>query len=159
MTETIASLIERLNIEREKTVAFFSALTANQWNQTIYTGDSPWTPRNILAHTISAEGEFLRLFRDVQAGGAGAPLGFFADEFNAAEQERLGSLSQQELLSEFLRHRAEMIEWVRGLSTDDLEKTGRHPVLGDIPLWEMIKALTLHAHLHARDIRRFFEVA
>ena len=159
MTETIASLIERLNTERDKTVAFFSALTADQWRQPVYTGDAAWTPRNILAHTVSAEGEFLRLFRSVQAGGVGAPLGFFADEFNASEQERLGNLSQQELLSEFLRLRAEMIAWVGALSDVDLEKTGRHPVLGDIPMWEMIKALTLHAHLHARDIRRFFEVA
>jgi len=159
MIETIASLIERLNAERDKTMAFFSTLTVEQWRQPVYTGDPSWTPRNILAHTVSAEGEFLRLFRDVQTGGSGAPLGFFADEFNAAEQEALGDLTQQELLSEFLRLRAEMTAWVRTLSNTDLEKTGRHPVLGDIPLWEMIKALTLHAHLHARDIRRFFGVA
>ena len=158
MTETPTSLIERLIAERDKTIAFFSALTANQWRQPVYTADPTWTPRNILAHTVSAEGEFLRLFRSVQAGGVGAPLGFFADEFNASEQERLGNLSQQELLSEFLHLRAEMIAWVGTLSDTDLEKTGRHPVLGDIPLWEMIKALTLHAHLHARDVRRFFEV-
>jgi hypothetical protein len=159
MSEDTATLIDRLQAERDKTVAFFSALTADQWTSPVYSGESPWTPRNILTHTVSAEGEFLRLFRDVQTGGAGAPLGFFADEFNAAEQERFRGQSPQELLDEFLRRRAEMMDWVRGLSTADLEKTGRHPVLGDIPLWEMIKALTLHAHLHARDIRRFFEVA
>jgi uncharacterized damage-inducible protein DinB len=159
MTDTVEMLLARLQSERDKTADFFSALTAEQWNSPVYGGPPAWTAREILAHIVSAEGEFLRLFRDVQIGGAGAPLGFFADEFNAAEQDRFRGQSSQELLSEFLHRRAEMMNWVGSLSAADLEKTGRHPVLGDIPLWEMIKALTLHAHLHFRDIRRSFDVA
>ncbi len=152
-------LLARLQSERDKTVAFFSALIAEQWTSPVYGGPPAWTAREILAHIVSAEGEFLRLFRNVQAGGAGAPLGFFADEFNAAEPERFRGQSPQHLLSEFLRRRAEMMDWVGSLSTADLEKTGRHPVLGDIALGEMIKAETLHAHLHFRDIRRSLETA
>jgi hypothetical protein len=159
MTETVDSLLARMQSEREKTVGFFSALSAGQWASPIYGEPAVWTAREILAHIVSAEGEFLRLFRDVHSGGAGAPLGFFADEFNAAEQERFRGWSPQELLSEFLRRRAEMMDWVGSLSAADLEKTGRHPVLGDITLGEMIKAETLHAHLHFRDIRRFLGVA
>lgn len=159
MSEDTTTLLNRLKDERDKTVAFFSALTADQWTVPVYSGPPAWTAREILAHIVSAEGEFLRLFRDVQAGGVGTPLGFFADEFNAAEQERFRGHSPQDLLAEFLRRRAAMMDWVGTLSEADLGKTGRHPVLGEIPLWEMIKALTLHAHLHFRDIRRFFGIA
>jgi hypothetical protein len=157
MSEDTGTLLARLNSESDKTIMYFNALNDNQSLKIIYSGTAAWTPRNILAHIVSAESEFLRLFQNVQTGGAGAPLGFFADEFNAAEQERLRGYSMQELMDEFLRLRKNMIDWVANLPSEDLLKTGRHPVLGEIPLWEMIKALTLHAHLHTRDIRRFFE--
>lgn len=156
MTETIVTLLDRLNLEHDKTLAFFSALKNGQWDQSIYTEKVNWTPRNILAHIVSAEGQFMQLFRNIQSGGSGTPEGFIMDEFNAAEQDRLHGRSAQELMAEFKRLRADMIRWVGELTPEDLEKQGNHPVLGVISLDQMILSMTLHAHLHTRDIRRFF---
>jgi hypothetical protein len=159
MTETVDTLLARLQSERDKTLAVFSTLTNAEWTQVIYTGNSTWIFRDLLAHIVSAEGEFLRLFRDVQAGGSGTPVDFLADEFNAAEQERYRNFSPQQLLTEFQNRRAAMINWVTSLTPAELEKTGKHPVLGELSLADLIKSLTLHEHLHIRDLRRLQGVA
>ena len=156
MMESVESLVNRLQSEKERTLTLFQALTESQWTRVIYTGPPAWTPRNFLAHFVSAEEQFLKLFKDIQVGGNGTPLGFFADEFNAEEQERFRDLSHGELLDLFSSNREEMIRWVKTLTAADLDKVGKHPVLGDLPLWEMIKALTLHSHLHERDLSRYF---
>jgi hypothetical protein len=159
MIETTASLLARLQSERDKTLAVFSALKEAEWTQVLYTGSSTWTFRDLLAHITSAEGEFLRLFRDVQAGGSGTPVDFLADEFNAAEQERFRKFSSQQLLTEFQKRRTAMMDWVASLTPADLEKTGKHPVLGELSLGDLVKSLTLHEHLHVRDLRRLQGVA
>jgi len=160
MSETAASLVVRIQSERDKTLAVFTALKEPEWTQLLYTSSSAtWTFRDLLAHIVSAEGEFLRLFRDVQAGGSGTPVDFLADEFNAAEQERFRNFSPQQLLTEFQKRRTAMMDWVASLTPADLEKTGTHPVLGVLSLGDLIKSLTLHEHLHVRDLRRLQGVA
>ena len=159
MTETVETLLARLQSEREKTLAIFSSLKPVEWTQVLYAGAVPWTYRDMLAHIVSAEGEFLRLFRSVQAGGSGAPVDFLADEFNASEQERYRDFTPQQLLAEFQKRRTAMLDWVASLTPADLEKTGLHPVLGELALVDLVRSLTLHEHLHVRDLRRLQGVA
>lgn len=159
MSDDLQTLLNRLDKECEKTKELFSSLTPGQRGQTIYRTSPEWTSRNILAHLVSAEREFLRLFQDICAGGGGAPEDFSPDEFNAREQVRMANISFQDLLVEFLKLRGETVNWVTGLSAEDLLKQGNHPVLGTICLADMISSLTLHAHLHCRDIRRVLEIA
>src|SRR5690349_10691709 len=71
MPDSPAFLVERLKTEGEKTAAFFSALTEQQWKLPVYaegeTPDNPgagWTVRSMLSHYVSSELELRRLFVD-----------------------------------------------------------------------------------------------
>lgn len=154
MTETPTFLAERLRAEGEKTTAFFAALSPEQWQTMIYTEDSQWSVRSVLAHFVSAEQSFLRLFPRIQAGGPGLADDFDIDRYNASQQEKTQDLAPQHLLTLFGAARAEMADWVAGLTPADLEKTGRHPFLGQTSLGEMIKMLYRHNQIHQRDIRK-----
>lgn len=153
MPETVEFLVERLKGEGEKTVDFFAALKDGQWQSAVYTEGKTWSIRNVLAHFVTSEQAFLRLFANVQKGGTGAPENFDLDRYNASQQEKTRAQSPQELLTQFRASRAAMIELVSSMSTADLEKTGRHPFLGLTSLAEMIKMVYRHNQIHTRDLR------
>lgn len=158
MTEiSPAWLAERLKREGEKVVAYFSMLTDEQWNIEVYTEGDTWTIRNVLAHFVTSERGLLKLFEQIRQGGSGAAEDFSIDFYNARQQHKTRDLTPQELLEQFREVRASAVDWVSGLSSEDLVIEGRHPFLGKVQLVEMLKMLYLHNQIHFRDFRRLAE--
>jgi hypothetical protein len=158
MSETTpAWLAERLKKEGEKAVAYFAALTEEQWRSEVYTEGDTWTIRSVLAHFVTSERGLLKLFENVREGGSGASEDFSIDHYNARQQEKTRDLTPQELLAQFADVRADTAKWVSGLSEEDLAKVGRHPFLGQVPLVEMIKMIYLHNQIHFRDFRKLVD--
>lgn len=120
----------------------------------VYSEGSEWTVQNVLAHFVSAEQGFIRLFRDILAGGKGAAEDFDIDRYNAKQQEMVRDVSRQELMHIFKNGRSEMISFVGSLSIEDLQREGRHPFLGLTSLAEMIKMVYRHNQIHHRDLRK-----
>ena len=147
-------LAKRLRSEGEKMTAFFSGLSDADWNQTVYTEGGEWTIRNVLAHFVTAEQAFLKLFPSIVDGGEGVSQDFDIDRYNARQQEKAQSLSPQELLLRFQDVRAKMAVWTETLSAEDLEKEGRHPFLEKTTVEEMIKLVYRHNQIHYRDMRK-----
>jgi uncharacterized damage-inducible protein DinB len=158
MSETKpAWLAERLKKEGEKIVDYFSRLTDEQWLAEVYTEGDTWTVRNVLAHFVTSERGLLKLFENIREGGPGASDNFSIDHYNARQQEKTRDLTPQELLAQFVDVRADTVEWVSGLSDEDLAIEGRHPFMGQVQLVEMLKMLYLHNQLHFRDFRKLVE--
>ena len=157
MSDTSAFLVERLRAEGDKTIAFFSGLKPEQWQETVYTEGETWTIRSVLAHYVTAEKGFLTIFSSIRDGGTGVAEDFDIDRYNASQQRKTRELSTAELLENFKLIRAQMIELVSSLDENDLKKEGRHPFLGPATLLEMIKLVYRHNQIHFRDIRKVFE--
>ena len=158
MSEISAAwLARRLKKEGEKVVVYFSTLTDEQWQTEVYTEGETWTIRNVLAHFVTSERGLLKLFERIRQGGPGAADDFSIDRYNASQQQKTKNLTAQELLEEYAQVRADAVEWVSGLSEEDLVIEGRHPFLGQVPLIEMIKMLYLHNQIHFRDFRKLVE--
>ena len=150
----ITELVEKLKSEGEKIYSLFGGLTDDQWNQNVYTEGTTWTIRNVLAHFVTSERGLIKLFERIRQGGEGAADDFSIDRYNAAMQERTMNMTPRELLEQYRQVRANSIEWVSGLNEDDLERTGRHPFLGQTVIREMIKLLYIHNMTHLRDMKR-----
>jgi uncharacterized damage-inducible protein DinB len=153
MTEA-ADLAFKLKAEGEKLVGFFSSLTASQWEVEVYTEAAVWTTRNTLAHLMTAERAFVRLFEQIRQGGQGVSEDFVIDRYNASQHKKTAELSPYHLLERYVAVRQEMVAWVSGLGDSDLDRRGRHPHLGVTTLREMIKMIYIHNQVHYRDIRR-----
>jgi hypothetical protein len=110
-----------------------------------------------LAHFVSAEAGLLRLARDVAAGGPGAPEGFDYDAFNASEQERLIHVSRERLLADLIAARQVTLTWVEDLEVTALDRTGRHPALGEITVEAFINAIYGHQLMHMRDLMQVLD--
>ena len=154
---TPAWLAERLKKEGEKVIAYFTALTDEQWNTEVYTEDTIWTIRNVLAHFVTSERGLHKLFESVLEGGLGASDDFSIDRYNARQQEKTEDLTPQELLEQFADVRGDLVKWVSKLSQEDLAVEGRHPYMGQVNLGEMLKMIYLHNQMHFRDFRKLVE--
>lgn len=152
MSET-AELAEKLRAEGERMMAFFAGITDEQWNADVYTEDTTWSIRNVLAHYVTSERGLVRLFERIRTSGEGASDDFSIDRYNASQQEKTKDNTPAELLEQYRQVRAESVQWVSGLRDEELEIKGRHPFLGETVIREMIKMLYLHNQLHYRDMK------
>ncbi len=153
MSEAV-QLAEKLRSEGEKFSEFFRGLTDAQWSLRVYTEGSVWTVRSVLAHLMTAERAFLKLFEEIRLGGQGASEDFVVDRYNARQQEKTQALTPDQLQEQYREMRAAMVAWVTGIKDPELEIRGRHPFLGVTTLREMIKLVYIHNQTHYRDIRR-----
>src|SRR5512141_2339804 len=94
-------LAEKLRSEGERLGAFFGGLTDEQWQAEVYTEGSTWTIRSILAHLMTAERAFVRLFEEIRRGGEGVSTDFVIDRYNARQQEKTRERSPSELLQQY----------------------------------------------------------
>ena len=153
MPET-TELAEKLRIEGEQLVQFFSDLEESQWQQDVYTEGTVWSVRNVLSHFVTSERGLVKLFEQIRLGGAGSPDDFSIDRYNEAQQRKTRELNTAELLQQYKSVRADSIAWVSGLKDEELEISGSHPFLGETIIREMIKMLYIHNQLHYRDVKK-----
>jgi hypothetical protein len=154
MSDTSASLSERLLREGEKVRTFFRNLSEEQLECRVYSEGADWRVREILAHFVATEKAFSSLIENVMAGGRGAPEGFDLDTFNQRKVAALKDSSIDELLENFHRLRDQTAATVSTLNEGQLNQTARHPFLGIAPLVDIIKLIYLHNQIHLRDVRR-----
>lgn len=153
MSET-ADLARKLKAEGDKFSLFFASLTDAQWGTEVYTEGATWTIRNVLAHFVTAERGFVRLFAEICNGASGVSEDFSIDRYNARQQERTREMAPADLLEQYKAVRAEMVSFVSALQDSDLERMGRHPFLQRTSLREMIKMVYLHNQIHYRDLKK-----
>jgi hypothetical protein len=154
MGDSPERLAVRLRTEGEKTVAFFQELTPEEMGFQIYESGSNWSVRQILAHFASTELGFADLIDNILSGGAGSPDDFDIDRYNERRVAKLQPVEIVDLLSQFAAAREENIRRVETMQPADMERQGRHPFLGVVPLEEIVKLLYRHNQIHQRDIRR-----
>ncbi len=157
--DTAEFLIERLELDREKTMEFFGAISEEDWERTVYSEGTSWTVRQVLAHLAAAEDAVARLIDHVVSGGGGVPEDFDLDRYNERRVRDLTEQSPAELIQIFAERRAQTIAQVASYGERELRLQGRHPFLGIAPVIEMIKLMYRHTQIHQRDLRRALTAA
>jgi hypothetical protein len=153
----VDKLAKRLRGGASSTMELLKGLDDTQWQEVVYQEPHPWTVRDMLAHLLSTEEGLAHIAGDVAAGGPGAPVGFEDyDHYNAKEQERLAGIPVERLLSDLAATREATIEWVAMLDDADLDREGRHPALGLVPLGTLINVIHGHQLMHVRDLKALF---
>ena len=150
-------IIKRLAEEGQKTTTYFRSLDERAYTQRVYATGPNWRVREILAHFVSAERIFGFYGRQILEGGSGAPEDFVIDEFNATQVADLKDAQPADLILQFETARAETIALIQGMTDTDLNRVGRHPWFGKVPLERMLKLVYRHTMIHERDIRKALE--
>jgi hypothetical protein len=154
MSNSAASLADKLTSEGERILDYFRTLPEADWGRPIFEHGAQWTVRGVFEHLILSEASLLKLFANVLAGGPGATPEFDIDRFNLEHTGRLAVEGRERLLARYGETRRNTADFARGLSDAQLAMRGRHPAMGDSSVEDMLKLVYLHHSMHVRDVRR-----
>jgi len=153
MGDELDHIRKRLRDEGEKTVAFFEALSSEDWERQIYLTGSGWRVGDVLAHFISAERAYQFYLQDVLQGGTGAPDSLDIDQFNEAEVAKMSG-TPEEMLNSYRQVRQDTLQFTEDMEDDDLTRIANHPWFDDKELGWYLKLMYRHNTMHRMDIRK-----
>ena len=140
----------------ERTPVVLKALLAGLNEEWIINNEGPETfsPYDVVGHLVNGEKTdwTVRIKRILESGNIKA-FDLF-DRFAQYKDSEGKTLVQ--LLDEFELLRAENIHWLKSvnLSATDLDKTGMHPVLGEVTLRHLLATWVVHDLTHIAQITR-----
>ena len=112
-----------------------------------------WCAKEVLGHLIEAERRgFAGRIRIILASGSAPPLETW-DQDAVAKGRGDCDRGIAELLGEFLALRNAGVALVRGLGADDLDRTGRHPKVGDLRVRDLLHEWIHHDRNHLKQIQ------
>lgn len=120
-----------------------------EWVMNNEGGDS-WSPFDVVGHLVSLERvDWIPRARIILEHGDSRPFDP-VDRFAMFTESQGKSLEQ--LLDEFAQLRQENVQHLRAmkLTTEDMERKGRHPALGDVTMSQLLSTWVVHDlnHLH-----------
>jgi len=152
MNPRIEKLVEKLTRGITKSLEVFRSVESEFWEQPIFDDPESWNLKDLVAHFVYSEEHLLRIAQDIASGGEGSPEGIDIDAFNEIEMEKLRHRSDEELLDALDDVRTTLIDWARELDEIELDRVGRHPVLGVCNVETVISSIYAHQLLHMREI-------
>ncbi len=140
----------------ERTPAVLKALLTGISEEWILNNEGPETfsPYDVVGHLVHGEKTdwAVRVKRILESGNS-RTFDLF-DRFAQYKDSEGKSLLQ--LLDEFEQLRAENVQWLKSLNltATDLDKTGMHPVLGEITMRNLLATWVVHELTHIAQITR-----
>jgi hypothetical protein len=117
-------------------------------------GEGTWSAYDVIGHLIHGERtDWIVRTRIILEDGEGRPF----DRFDRwAQQRESEGKTLPQLLEEFARLRADNLKTLEALklSPADLQKRGRHPVLGVVTLSQLLATWPAHDLTHLHQISR-----
>lgn len=140
----------------ERTPAVLKSLLANISHDWVMNneGADTFSPYDVVGHLIHGEKtDWIVRAKIILEHGVSKPFDPY-DRFAQYEESKDKSL--QQLLDEFEMTRRENVAWLqsRQLTEDDLERTGMHPVLGEVTLRNLLSTWVVHDLTHIAQITR-----
>lgn len=145
---------QRLTAARQDLLTFLRSLSPEQWQQTVYSEDAPWTVTTVVSHLLDAERGMSIQVHKARKGEPTTPEGFDIHRWNAGVQERIGNLSSAELLDRLEATRSKTLEVLNSLAEEDWSRTGRHPSRGVITIEQYYETIAGHDQLHLADMKK-----
>jgi hypothetical protein len=143
----------------DETVSFFRSLSPDELRTQVYPDGAQWTVQQVLGHFAAIERSMQALFRNILAGGPGAPPDFDFERYNRSQTSKYDGLTIDELIERFTAVRGETIRIVREMQEADLDREGLHAFHGKGRLDRFIRWAYEHVRLHEEDIRRKLGIA
>ena len=113
-----------------------------------------WSIRDNLAHLVDAERAHRRFVGAVLESRPIRLEGFDLDRWNQEHVARRAGQSVDEILDALRAERQKTLAFIASIPRDAWDKKGDHPALGEVSVSQVIKVISIHEHLHLKEIRR-----
>lgn len=140
----------------ERTPAVLKSLLTNISDDWVMNNEGPdtFSPYDVVGHLIHGEKtDWVVRAKIILEHGINKPFDPY-DRFAQYEESKGKNLEQ--LLNEFEEIRKENVAWLQSiqLTEDDLERKGKHPVLGEVTLRNLLSTWVVHDLTHIAQIIR-----
>ena len=140
----------------ERTPAVLSSLLNSISSNWVMNNEGPETfsPYDVVGHLIHGERtDWVVRAKLILEHGTAKPFAPY-DRFAQYEESKGKTLEQ--LLDEFAEIRSQNINWLKELplTEQDLERKGKHPVLGEVTLRNLLSTWVVHDLTHLAQITR-----
>jgi hypothetical protein len=140
----------------ERTPAVLKSLLANISNDWVMNNEGPdtFSPYDVVGHLIHGEKtDWVVRAKIILEHGVNKPFDPY-DRFAQYEESKGKSLEQ--LLNEFEEMRKQNVNWLQSiqLTEADLERKGKHPVLGEVTLRNLLSTWVVHDLTHIAQVTR-----
>ncbi|HRJ43787.1 MAG: DinB family protein [Caldilineaceae bacterium] len=148
LAEARAALLETLN-----------SLTPEQWEQVVFGEGDQWTVGTIVGHLVDSErGMSIHIYK-IRKGEETLPEGFDLTRWNAGVKQRVGELTEAELLAGLEATRARTLQGLNTLEESDWERSGTHPSRGVITVEQYYETIAGHERMHLIHIQEALGMA
>lgn len=152
MTERTEFLKKRLTAAQNEMLAVLDQI-GDHWEAPVYADGAAWNARQVMIHLAEAEeGLFGQMKAIVETGQSTVPDDFDLERYNKRSVEKRNHMTADEAREAQAAARAAMLAWVDTLTDEDLQKQGRHPFIGIIPIDMYLRVIARHQKDHAADI-------
>lgn len=151
MLKELAPIADKLNEERGVLDRQLDKLTEEQASRIRVTPE--WTIKDALAHLVGAEKGMLGMAeRMAREENPQLPPDYDNDRFNARQVAKRQGLALGQLRTELNSTRAQLMGLLDGLTQQQLELCGQHPLAGQIPLKDLLVIIYTHETTHCKEI-------
>lgn len=130
----------------------------DRWETPVYSDGLQWNVRQIAAHLADADRGHNAQVMNIAEGRDIIPADFDVQRYNARTTEKSADKSADQSRAELEASRAALITWLDTLDDDKLTREGRHASLQVMPVWKILRIMSLHERGHAQDIARALEI-
>lgn len=154
MSERKAALRAHLQMRHDETWPLLQGLTAEDMQVTVYReGDQTWTVKDLLGHLEDGERGNLGQVQRLIAGEQTVPEDFDLDRWNRSAVRKRADRDPSELLDSIQEHFHKALEFVDGLTEEDLDRQGLHSSLATLTAEGFLRRMVDHRAEHVADIQ------
>lgn len=154
MVERVVFLKKRLADSRAYVDGIFDQV-GDRWEMPVYSDGAGWNARQLVTHMADGEYKLVLQMKNIVANGeSGVPPDFDVDRYNRRAVEKRAETTVEGARELLTTTRADLNAWLDTLDEAALEKTGRHPTLGDITVDMYARVIARHERDHATDLAR-----
>lgn len=147
--------LSKLARNRENLLALVSDLSEAGLDRRLPDG---WTIRETLTHLVNAEEDHCRVAAVIAKGELDRlPKAIDLDAHNAERLLARGHLGRAELFAALAAQRERTLALFGRLSAEQLERSGPHPVLGEMTVGNIFRIIAVHDQLHTREIQAILD--
>lgn len=149
--------LDRMAKNRAKLLALVADLDDETLSQSHEDG---WTIREVLTHLLNAEEDHCAVAEVIARGDLDRlPVGLELNAHNERRVAERGHLAREALLDALAAQRERTVALFEGMTPEQLDAEGPHPILGDISVNAIFRVIAMHDTLHVRDIKAIVAAA
>ena len=151
MLKELESIASKLNEALSLLKRALDGLTEEQADQVKITPE--WSVRDEIAHLAAAKRGMLGIAQRMARGqDPQLPPEYDNDVYNARQVAKRKGKTLVELRQELDAVHAELMGFLNGLTTEQLDLMGQHPIYGQVKLKELLVIIYSHETTHTREI-------